>query len=70
MSASDKPEDDVYSRLGLARPKNGEESADSQYDFSSDTIAKQTKELDEYARNMEKLENSDIPEEYLEISVP
>ena len=66
MSASDKPEDDVYSRLGLARPKNGEESADSQYDFSSDTIAKQTKELDEYARNMEKLENSDIPEEYLE----
>lgn len=66
MSASDKPEDDVYSRLGLARPKNGEESADSQYDFSSDTIAKQTKELDEYTRNMEKLENSDIPEEYLE----
>ena len=66
MSASDKPEDDVYSRLGLARPKNGEESADSQYDFSSDTIAKQTKELDEYTRNMERLEKSDIPEEYLE----
>jgi len=66
MSTSDKPEDDVYSRLGLARPKNGEESADSQYDFSSDTIAKQTKELDEYTRNMERLENSDIPEEYLE----
>ncbi len=66
MSTSDKPEDDVYSRLGLARPKNGEESADSQYDFSSDTIAKQTKELDEYTRNMEKLKNSDIPEEYLE----
>lgn len=66
MSASDKPEDDVYSRMGLARTKNGEESADSQYDFSSDTIAKQTKELDEYTRNMEKLENSDIPEEYLE----
>ena len=66
MSASDKPEDDVYSRMGLARPKSSEESADSQYDFSSDTIAKQTKELDEYARNMEKLENSDIPEEYLE----
>ena len=66
MSTSDKPEDDVYSRLGLARPKNGEESADSQFDFSSDTIAKQTKELDEYTRNMERLENSDIPEEYLE----
>lgn len=66
LSASEKSEEDVYSRLGLARPKNGEESADSQYDFSSDTIAKQTKELDEYARNMEKLENSDIPEEYLE----
>lgn len=66
MSTSDKPEDDVYSRMGLARPKNGEESADSQYDFSSDTIAKQTKELDEYTRNMERLENSDIPEEYLE----
>ena len=66
MSASDKPEDDVYSRMGLARPKNGEESADSQYDFSSDTIAKQTKELDEYTRNMERLEKSDIPEEYLE----
>ena len=66
MSTSDKPEDDVYSRLGLARPKNGEESADSQYDFSSDTIAKQTKELDEYTRNIERLENSDIPEEYLE----
>ena len=66
LSASDKPEDDVYSRLGLARPKNGEESADSQYDFGSDTIAKQTKELDEYTRNMERLEKSDIPEEYLE----
>lgn len=66
MSASDKPEDDVYSRLGLARPKNGEESADSQYDFSSDTIEKQTNELDEYTRNMERLEKSDIPEEYLE----
>ena len=66
LSASKKAEDDVYSRLGLARPKNGEEGADSQYDFSSDTIAKQTKELDEYTRNMEKLENSDIPEEYLE----
>lgn len=66
LSASKKAEDDVYSRLGLARPKNGEESADSQYDFSSDTIEKQTKELDEYTRNMEKLENSDIPEEYLE----
>lgn len=66
MSTSDKPEDDVYSRMGLARPKNGEESTDSQYDFSSDTIEKQTKELDEYTRNMEKLENSDIPEEYLE----
>lgn len=66
LSASQKAEDDVYSRLGLARPKNGEESADSQYDFSSDTIARQTKELDEYARNMERLEKSDIPEEYLE----
>ena len=66
MSTSDKPEDDVYSRLGLARPKNGEESADSQYDFGSDTIEKQTKELDEYTRNMERLEKSDIPEEYLE----
>ena len=66
MSTSDKPEDDVYSRMGLARPKNGEESADSQYDFGSDTIAKQTKELDEYTRNMERLEKSDIPEEYLE----
>ena len=66
LSASQKAEDDVYSRLGLARPKNGEESADSQYDFSSDTIAKQTKELDEYTRNMERLEKSDIPEEYLE----
>lgn len=66
LSASEKAEDDVYSRLGLARPKNGEESADSQYDFSSDTIAKQTKELDEYTRNMERLEKSDIPEEYLE----
>ena len=66
MSTSDKPEDDVYSRLGLARPKNGEESADSQYDFSSDTIEKQTKEIDEYTRNMERLEKSDIPEEYLE----
>ncbi len=66
LSASKKAEDDVYSRMGLARPKNGEESADSQYDFSSDTIAKQTKELDEYTRNMERLEKSDIPEEYLE----
>lgn len=66
LSASQKAEDDVYSRLGLARPKNGEESADSQYDFSSDTIEKQTKELDEYTRNMERLEKSDIPEEYLE----
>lgn len=66
LSTSKKAEDDVYSRLGLARPKNGEESADSQYDFSSDTIAKQTKELDEYTRNMERLEKSDIPEEYLE----
>lgn len=66
MSTSDKPEDDVYSRMGLARPKNGEESTDSQYDFGSDTIAKQTKELDEYTRNMERLEKSDIPEEYLE----
>lgn len=66
LSAFQKAEDDVYSRLGLARPKNGEESADSQYDFSSDTIEKQTKELDEYTRNMERLEKSDIPEEYLE----
>lgn len=66
LSASQKAEDDVYSRLGLARPKNGEESADSQYDFSSENISRQTKELDEYTRNMEKLENSDIPEEYLE----
>lgn len=66
LSASEKSEEDVYSRLGLARPKNGEESADSQYDFSSDTIEKQTKELDEYNRNMERLEKSDIPEEYLE----
>lgn len=66
LSASKKAENDVYSRLGLARPKDGEESADSQYDFGSDTIEKQTKELDEYTRNMEKLENSDIPEEYLE----
>lgn len=66
LSASDKPEDDVYSRMGLARPKNGEESADSQYDFGSDTIEKQTKEIDEYTRNMERLEKSDIPEEYLE----
>lgn len=66
LSTSQKAEDDVYSRLGLARPKNGEESADSQYDFGSDTIAKQTKELDEYTRNMERLEKSDIPEEYLE----
>jgi phage-related minor tail protein len=66
LSASDKPEDDIYSRMGLARPKNGEEGADSQYDFSSENISKQTKELDEYTRNMEKLENSDIPEEYLE----
>lgn len=66
LSASEKSEEDVYSRMGLARPKNGEESADSQYDFSSDTIEKQTKELDEYNRNMERLEKSDIPEEYLE----
>lgn len=67
MSASDKPEDDVYSRMGLARPKSSEEEdTGNQYDFSSDTIEKQTKELDEYTRNMEKLENSDIPEEYLE----
>lgn len=66
LSASEKSEEDVYSRLGLARSKNGEESADSQYDFSSDTIEKQTKELDEYNRNMERLEKSDIPEEYLE----
>lgn len=66
LSASQKAEDDVYSRLGLARPKNGDGSADSQYDFSSDTIEKQTKELDEYTRNMERLEKSDIPEEYLE----
>lgn len=66
LSTSKKAEDDVYSRLGLARPKNGGESSDSQYDFGSDTIEKQTKELDEYNRNMERLENSDIPEEYLE----
>ena len=66
LSASEKSEEDVYSRMGLARPKNGEESADSQYDFSSDTIEKQTKELDEYNQNMERLEKSDIPEEYLE----
>ncbi len=66
LAASEKSEEDVYSRLGLARPKNGEEIADSQYDFSSDTIEKQTKELDEYTRNMERLEKSDIPEEYLE----
>lgn len=67
MSASDKPEDDVYSRMGLARPKSSEEEdTGNQYDFSSENISRQTKELDEYARNMEKLENSDIPEEYLE----
>ncbi len=67
MSASDKPEDDIYSRMGLARPKSSEEEdTGNQYDFSSDTIAKQTKELDEYTRNMERLEKSDIPEEYLE----
>lgn len=67
MSASDKPEDDVYSRMGLARPKSSEEEdTGNQYDFSSENISKQTKELDEYTRNMEKLENSDIPEEYLE----
>lgn len=67
MSASDKPEDDIYSRMGLARPKSSEEEdTGNQYDFSSENISKQTKELDEYTRNMEKLENSDIPEEYLE----
>lgn len=67
MSASDKPEDDIYSRMGLARPKSSEEEdTGNQYDFSSENISRQTKELDEYARNMEKLENSDIPEEYLE----
>lgn len=67
MSTSDKPEDDVYSRMGLARPKSSEEEdMGNQYDFSSENISKQTKELDEYTRNMEKLENSDIPEEYLE----
>lgn len=67
MSASDKPEDDIYSRMGLARPKSSEEEdTGNQYDFSSDTIEKQTKELDEYTRNMERLEKSDIPEEYLE----
>lgn len=67
MSASDKPEDDVYSRMGLARPKSSEEEdTGNQYDFSSENISRQTKELDEYTRNMEKLENSDIPEEYLE----
>lgn len=67
LSASKKAEDDVYSRMGLARPKSSEEEdTGNQYDFSSDTIAKQTKELDEYTRNMERLEKSDIPEEYLE----
>lgn len=67
LSASKKAEDDVYSRMGLARPKSSEEEdTGNQYDFSSENISKQTKELDEYARNMEKLENSDIPEEYLE----
>lgn len=67
LSASDKPEDDIYSRMGLARPKSSEEEdTGNQYDFSSENISKQTKELDEYTRNMEKLENSDIPEEYLE----
>ena len=67
MSASDKPEDDVYSRMGLARPKSGEEEdTGNQYDFSSENISRQTKELDEYTRNMERLEKSDIPEEYLE----
>lgn len=68
MSASDKSEDDVYSRMGLVRPKSSgnEDDTDNQYDFSSENINKQTKELDEYTRNMEKLENSDIPEEYLE----
>ena len=67
LSASDKPEDDIYSRMGLARPKSSEEEdTGNQYDFSSDTIEKQTKELDEYTRNMERLEKSDIPEEYLE----
>lgn len=67
LSASDKPEDDIYSRMGLARPKSSEEEdTGNQYDFSSENISRQTKELDEYARNMEKLENSDIPEEYLE----
>lgn len=67
LSASKKAEDDVYSRMGLARPKSSEEEdTGNQYDFGSDTIAKQTKELDEYTRNMERLENSDIPEEYLE----
>lgn len=67
MSASDKPEDDVYSRMGLARPKSSEEEdTGNQYDFSSENISKQTKELDEYTRNMERLEKSDIPEEYLE----
>lgn len=67
LSASKKAEDDVYSRMGLARPKSSEEEdTGNQYDFSSENISKQTKELDEYTRNMEKLENSDIPEEYLE----
>ncbi len=67
MSASDKPEDDIYSRMGLARPKSSEEEdTGNQYDFSSENISKQTKELDEYTRNMERLEKSDIPEEYLE----
>lgn len=67
LSASKKAEDDVYSRMGLARPKSSEEEdTGNQYDFSSENISRQTKELDEYTRNMEKLENSDIPEEYLE----
>lgn len=67
MSASDKPEDDVYSRMGLARPKSSEEEdTGNRYDFSSENISRQTKELDEYTRNMERLEKSDIPEEYLE----
>lgn len=67
LSTSKKAEDDVYSRMGLARPKSSEEEdTGNQYDFSSENISRQTKELDEYARNMEKLENSDIPEEYLE----
>ena len=70
LSASKKAEDDVYSRLGLARPKNGEESADSQYDFSSDTIAKQTKELDEYTRNMERLKSRIFPRNILRTFAP